>query len=132
MVTGLHSERDMARAASAVAHAAVLLVLAAGMSSIAACAGTATVVPTGPSPTALTLTIHVAARTSETPIEGALIRHLATGAYTNELGELRISVEAGQETTVEASAAGYRAMTASAVLNSDERWTFFLELDPSR
>jgi len=75
--------------------------------------------------------IHVYERTSETPISGALIRHHTTGGYTNASGELSISVEAGQETTVEASAAGYRAMTASAVLNSDERWTFFLEPEPA-
>src|SRR5215510_11745877 len=74
----------------------------------------------------LTLTISVLVRNSETPIEGALIRHHATGDYTNAQGELSIRVEPGLETAVEVSAPGYHTMTAAAVLNSDERWTFFL------
>jgi hypothetical protein len=78
----------------------------------------------------LTLTISVQARRSEAPIEGALVRHHASGSYTNASGLSAISVTAGSETTIEVSAAGYRPMTASAVLNSDERWTFFLEPGP--
>src|SRR5262245_50217054 len=126
-------------AASAVAvRAALSLVLTAAMLGSLACAG-ASASPVAPSPAvappaagALTLTIGVYARASEKPIEGAFIRHHATGGYTNALGELSISVEAGRETTVEASARGYHAMTASAVLNSDEHWKFFLEPDPAR
>jgi hypothetical protein len=126
-------------AASAVAvRGALCLFLAAAILGGSACAG-ASASPAAPSPIvappaagALMLTIGVYARASEEPIEGALVRHHATGGYTNALGELSISVEAGRETTVEASARGYHPMTVSAVLNSDEHWKFFLEPDPPR
>jgi hypothetical protein len=83
-----------------------------------------------PAAGALTLTISVHARKSETPIEGALVRYLATGSYTDASGLSSVSVSAGRETTIDVSAAGFGTMTASAVLNSDERWTFFLEQNP--
>jgi hypothetical protein len=136
----LQVQSRMRFAASAVAvRTALYIVLTAAILGSSACAAGTSASPAAPSPAvatpaagALTLTIGVYARASEKPIEGALVRHHATGGYTNALGELSISVEAGRETTVEASARGYHAMTASAVMNSDEHWKFFLEPDPPR
>lgn len=90
---------------------------------------------TSPSPTAsssgaLTLTVRVHVRGSESPISGALVRHEAAGYYTNASGESLISVGSGSETTIDVSASGYHAMQASGVLNGDERWTFYLEPQP--
>jgi hypothetical protein len=111
------------------ARVGICLMLTMGLIGTSACAidshSTSLTAPSDAS--ALTLTIGVYARNSEAPIEGALVRHHATGGYTNAAGELSISVEAGRETTVEASASGYHAMTAAAVVNSDERWKFYLE-----
>jgi hypothetical protein len=76
----------------------------------------------------LTLTVRVFERsTSESPIVGALVVHESTDSYTDGAGESRIVVQSGRETTVRVSAPGYQSMEASAVLNSHERWTFFLE-----
>lgn len=76
----------------------------------------------------LTLTIRVHERSqAETPIAGALVVHESTGLYTDAAGESHIIVQSGRETTIDVSADGYRPMQASAVLNSSERWTFFLE-----
>ncbi len=82
---------------------------------------------TTPAAASLTLTVHVHARTSESPIAGALVRHEASRFYTDASGELTIVVDAGKETTVEVSAAGYHSMTAAAVVNSAESWTFYLQ-----
>jgi hypothetical protein len=100
---------------------------------MAACTGggvATTVAPTPLTPapsSSLTLTVHVHARTSESPIAGALVRHDASRFYTDASGELTITIDAGKETTVEVSAAGYHPMTATAVVNSAESWTFYLQ-----
>jgi hypothetical protein len=78
--------------------------------------------------TPLMLTIRVHERSqAETPIAGARVVHESTGLYTDAAGESHIIVQPGRETTIDVSADGYRPMQASAVLNSSERWTFFLE-----
>jgi hypothetical protein len=87
---------------------------------------------TAPTPVAtatssITLTIRVQARGTEAPIGGALVSHESTPYFTDPSGESRITVEQGEETTIVVSASGYHQMEASGVLNSDERWTFYLE-----
>jgi hypothetical protein len=87
---------------------------------------------TAPSPiaietTAITLTIRVHARGTHAPISGALVSHEAAGYYTDLSGESHIVIVYGEETTIVVSASGYHPMEASGVLNSDERWTFYLE-----
>lgn len=77
-----------------------------------------------------TLTIRVLARSSELPIEGALVRHDMESWLTNASGELAIPVPLGQEIAIDVTAAGYQPMGASAVLGSDERWTFYLAASP--
>jgi len=79
-------------------------------------------------PAPLTLTIRVHERNGgEMPIAGALVIHESTAVYTDAAGESRFLIQSGRETTVDVSADGYRSMQASAVVNSHERWTFFLE-----
>lgn len=67
-------------------------------------------------------------RGAEAPIAGALVRHEATAHYTNASGESFLAVQSGAETTIDVSASGYHAMQAASVLNSNERWTFYLEI----
>jgi hypothetical protein len=76
-----------------------------------------------------TLVIRVYMRSSQTPISGALVEHELDDHYTNPSGEARLTVAAGEETTIAVSAPRFHAMQASGTLNSDEQWTFYLEAD---
>ena len=128
MVGTLHPTPGMERGRNAGSlMAACLFVMA-----MAACAGmesSATAPTAVPSAAAsLTLTVRVHERNeAAAPIADALVVHGSTVAYTDAAGESRFFVLSGRESTVDVSANGYRPMQASAVVNADERWTFFLE-----
>jgi hypothetical protein len=83
--------------------------------------------PVATATTSISLTIRVHARGTQAPIGGALVSHESAGYVTDASGESRITVAPGEETTIVVSASGYHPMEASGVLNSDERWTFYLE-----
>src|SRR6185369_15895040 len=110
-----------------------LALCAAGMLMTACTSAGVGTSPTAPSvtspagPASLTLTVRVHARTTESPIAGALVLHDASRFYTDRSGELAFTIDAGKEITVEVSAAGYHPMTAAAIVNSAESWTFFLQ-----
>jgi hypothetical protein len=97
--------------------------------------------PTAPSPTtpssaipaaapSVALTVRVQARTTELPIPEARVRYGGVYYYADASGQATVSVVAGQETTIDVSADGYEPMGASAILESDERWTFYLVPTP--
>jgi hypothetical protein len=85
-----------------------------------------------PAPPAVpfTLTVLVNDRRSERPIRGALVRSRNVAEYTDVEGHCLLNVDSRTETTVDVSAPGYEPMTASAMIGSDERWTFFLASKP--
>jgi hypothetical protein len=74
----------------------------------------------------LTLTVLVLERTSEVPIHGALVRYKETNIYSDATGQAVVPVTAGEETAIVVSAPAHEPMSASAVLNNSERWTFYL------
>jgi hypothetical protein len=87
--------------------------------------------PTTPSPVpatrTVTLTVRVLTRTTAVPIEGALVRHNATGGfYTDAAGQLPVQVAPGDDTTIEVASPGYETMSASGIVSGNERWTFYL------
>jgi hypothetical protein len=82
-----------------------------------------------PQPSGHTLVIRVYTRSSQSPIGGALVEHELDDHYTNPSGEARLTVAAGEETTIAVSAPEFHTMQASGTLNSDEQWTFYLEAD---
>jgi hypothetical protein len=72
------------------------------------------------------LTVRVQSRNTALPIARAQVLHDGISFYSDSTGETTFSVPAGQETTIDVHADGYEPMTASAVLSTDERWTFYL------
>jgi hypothetical protein len=74
----------------------------------------------------VTIGVSVRARSSESPIQGAAVRHNHRFYYTDVTGQTTITVPSGQDTTIEVWAAGYQWMSASGIANSNERWTFYL------
>ena len=101
-----------------------LTVVAAGCSSVAS-----------PSPTPVAepqaiVTVRVLTRGQPEPIHGALVRHGSRGSYTDEGGESTVAVAIGEDTSITVSADGHQGMSASGIVGSDERWTFYLALLP--
>jgi hypothetical protein len=88
----------------------------------------ATAIPAAASSVALT--VRVQARTTELPIPEARVRYGGVYYYADASGQATVSVVAGQETTIDVSADGYEPMGASAILERDERWTFYLVPTP--
>lgn len=102
----------------------------------AACASpTAPSTPTIPSapappqnaPLPVVLTVRVLQRTVATPLPGATVVLGIRTAQSNADGVCTFSLTAGNMADVEVSAPGYQPLSASGVLNSDQRWTFYLE-----
>jgi len=73
------------------------------------------------------LTVRVFTRTSEAPIEGAVVTALDRSSRTDAAGTCVFSISSGQMVDVDVSAAGYLPMGASAVVGNGEHWTFYLE-----
>jgi hypothetical protein len=73
-----------------------------------------------------TLTIRVLSRSSGEPISGAAIAAATMQGATDASGLWALPVTPGQEMDVQVSARGYESMGASAVVGSNERWTFYL------
>jgi hypothetical protein len=78
------------------------------------------------------LTVRVFTRTSEAPIEGAVVTTRDRLGRTDAAGTCVFSMPSGQMVDVDVSAPGYLPMGASAIVASDEHWTFYLETPESR
>src|SRR5262245_13331245 len=78
----------------------------------------------------LALTVRVQTRNTELPIPRAQVFHNGICYYADAAGEAVVSVVAGQETTIDVRADGYQSMSASGTLANDERWTFYLAVEP--
>lgn len=108
-------------------------VLVSAAIAVTACSGGITApseAAPAPATSAGTLTIRVLARTTELPINGAVVQYGAESWLTNASGELAITVPVGVEIAIDVTAAGYEPMGAAAVLGSNERWTFYLASSP--
>src|SRR5262245_43850485 len=94
-----------------------------GLIMLTAIAGIAcSVSPTAPSPdpaapatSQVTLTVRVLTRTSEVPIEGAVVTAVGRYGRTDAAGICLFSMPNGQMVDVDVSASGYLPMGASAV-----------------
>lgn len=85
-------------------------------------------VPAGGSAAQLvTLTVRVFTRTGKTPLQGALVQMGQSAARVDASGACEFTLTTGTEASVDVSAPGYVPFGASGVLNSSERWTFYLE-----
>jgi len=76
--------------------------------------------------------VRVLTRTSEAPIEGAVVTALDRSGRTDATGTCVFSMPSGQMVDVDVSASGYLPMGASAVVANDEHWTFYLATPESR
>jgi hypothetical protein len=120
---------------SMIGHLVRTLCLSASLAAVA-CSDSTTPSPTAPSSaipaaaSSVALTVRVQARTTEQPIPEARVRYGGVYYYADASGQATVSVVAGQETTIDVSADGYEPMGASAILESDERWTFYLVPTP--
>lgn len=70
--------------------------------------------------------MHVVTRTSELPIEGAVVIAQDRSGRTDAAGICVFSLPGGQMVDVDVSASGYLPMGASAVVSNGEHWTFYL------
>jgi hypothetical protein len=84
--------------------------------------------PSGDIPAArVTLTVRVLARSTEVPLPGAVVQLGGQADRADAGGVCEFTLTPGTMADVDVSAAGYKPMGASAVLQSNERWTFYLE-----
>ncbi len=80
-----------------------------------------------PATPTVTLTVRVLRRSAETPLEGALVHVDKEIGRADALGLCRFSVPSGELMSVNVSATGFMPISAAGVLQSGERWTFWLE-----
>jgi hypothetical protein len=117
---------------SSIGHLVRTLCLSASLAAVACSDSRPAPSPTAPSSaipaaaSSVALTVRVQARTTELPIPEARVRYGGVYYYADASGQATVSVIAGEETTIEVSADGYEPMGASAILESNERWTFYL------
>lgn len=84
---------------------------------------------TAPTPThqPTTLIILTYERSAEQPISVGVSLNGQPAGYTNTSGVLELSPALGREAVVRVDRAGYGSMEVAAVIESTERWTFYLE-----
>lgn len=112
--------------------AAFLILVALLMSG---CSAASPVAPSqADSASTVYVSVHVLQAESHTPIAAATVSLDSDGAvasviaYTDADGNARVPAHVGDAIIISASADGYRAWQAAAVLSSDhESWTFYLE-----
>jgi hypothetical protein len=87
-------------------------------------------VPASPTVT-IGLTVRVLTRSSEEPVAAATVfRNNTAVGQTDTAGVLHAEVPLGVEFSIDITAPGFIGSGASATVNSQERWTFYLEREP--
>ncbi len=99
---------------------------------VASCACVSKSSPTSPStiaaPSTLPLVVKVVTRGAETPIPGASVfENDRLVGQTDHGGEVNATVAPGIEFHITVTASGYDGNGAWGTVNSEERWTFYLE-----
>jgi hypothetical protein len=81
-----------------------------------------------PPPVTVTLTVSVRAQVTHAPLPDMQVHTSGTSyCQTGADGDCRLELQPGETATVAVWGNGYRGAVASGVLQSSERWTFYLE-----